>query len=90
MYKYLTIAPNVSERGVSQMYLYKNLNNNMIYISQMYPFSATFTGGKLVDETTYYAIYEPLELSESDIAKGVVNYWSQDWIIKLNSSNLNI
>jgi hypothetical protein len=35
MYKYLTIAPNVSERGVSPMYLYKN-ENNVIYISQIF------------------------------------------------------
>ncbi len=83
MYKYLTIAPNVSERGVSPMYLYKNENNNMIYISQMYPFSARFNGGQLVDNTTYYAIYEPMEIKQSDIDKGVVTYWSQNWIIKL-------
>jgi hypothetical protein len=83
MYQYLTIAPNASERGVSKMYLYKNLNNNMIYISQMYPFSATFTGGKLTDDTTYYAIYEPLEVTQSDISKGMITYWSQNWIVKL-------
>lgn len=82
MYKYLAIALNKADDSVEQMYLYKNTKTNIIYITQMYPYSAKFTGDILIDDMLYSTIYEPQIVSENDITQGYTKYWNQEWIIK--------
>ena len=85
MYKFITVARNIdTETNPIPMYIYQNEDNNKYYISRMYPTKAVFQGSKISNDTKFYEIEYPQEISADDIKNGKTTYWNIIWTFKLN------
>jgi len=84
MYKFITVARNIdSESTPMPMYIYQDEQTKKYLISRMYPTKAVFQGSKLINESKFYAIEYPQEISEADIKNGKTIYWKTVWSFKL-------
>jgi hypothetical protein len=84
MYKFITVARNtMSDTSPMPMYIYQDEQTNKYYISRMYPTKAIFQGTKLINESKFYAIDYPQEISSDDINKGKTTYWKTVWSFKI-------
>jgi hypothetical protein len=84
MYKFITVARNtMSDTSPMPMYIYQDEQTNKYYISRMYPTKSVFQGTKLINETKFYAIDYPQEISSDDISKGKTTYWNTIWSFKI-------
>lgn len=79
MYKFITIARNISRSSVSSTYIYMNINTNKYYITLNYPKYAKFNGGHITDDTTYPSIGYGLLLTDNDLTQGRVSFFSQEY-----------
>jgi hypothetical protein len=85
MYKFITVARNTdTETSPMPMYIYQEDKTGKYYISRMYPTKAVFQGIKLVNDTKFYAIEYPQEISTTDIKNGKTKYWDIIWTFKIN------
>jgi hypothetical protein len=82
MYKFITVAR--SDTMSTSMYIYQNEENNKYYISRMFPPKSTFQGIKLLNNTKFYSIEFPQEISDSDISNKKTTYMNILWNFKLN------
>ncbi len=84
MYKFITVARNIdSSSSPVPMYIYQDEDTNRYYISRMFPSKAVFQGSKLTNDTKFYAIDYPQEISTKEMLMGKTNYWNMTWIFKL-------
>ncbi len=80
MYKFITVARNMdSDTTPMPMYIYQDEQTKKYYISRMFPIKAVFQGSKLINESKFYAIDYPQEISEGDIKNGKTTYWKSVW-----------
>ncbi len=84
MYKFITVARNImSDTYPIPMYIYQNEENNKYYISRMYPNKSKFQGESITNDTKFFSIEYPQEISDDDIKKGTTTYWKMTWTFKL-------
>ncbi len=84
MYKFITVARNtMSDTYPIPMYIYQNEENNKYYISRMYPDKSKFQGESITNDTKFFSIEYPQEISDDDIKKGTTTYWKMTWTFKL-------
>lgn len=84
MYKFITVARNtMSDVSPMPMYIYQNEDNNKYYISRMYPYKSQFQGETISNQTKFYSLEYPQEISEDDINKGKTQYWKMTWSFKI-------
>ncbi len=80
MYKFVTVARNIdTETSPMPMYIYQNENDKKYYISRMFPSKAVFQGSKIMNDTKFYVIEYPQQISDDDIKKGNTKYWNITW-----------
>ena len=84
MYKFITVARNtMSDTYPMPMYVYQNEETNKYYMSRMYPTKSVFQGSKLMNDSKFYEIEFPQEISAEDLKKGSTIYWNMTWTFKL-------
>jgi hypothetical protein len=80
MYKFITVARNImSDTYPMPMYIYKNEENNKYYISRMYPSKSIFQGQTISNQSKFYSLEYPQEISDNDLKQGKTTYWSMTW-----------
>jgi len=84
MYKFITVARNMTDdTSPMPMYIYQEEETNKYFISRMFPTKAVFQGTKLINDSKFYAIDYPQEISMDDIKNGKTKYWNVIWSFKI-------
>lgn len=79
MYKFITIARHMAQSSVNPTYIYMDTRTNKYYITLNYPKYAIFNGAGIIDNTIYPLIGDGLLLTEENLKKGRVTFFSQEY-----------
>ena len=86
MYKFITVARNTeSDTSPMPMYIYQDEETKKYYISRMFPSKSVFQGVKITNDTKFYSIEYPKELTDEEIRNNKANFWNMTWVFNLNN-----